>query len=211
MGQTKHFLYETRSGGIHKANWAPFRAVVDRLHAAVAPMSGSAGSDKQVVVVRNDESTVSLKLGHSEVTIRRLWRKDEYQVHRLPPTLEIDSLSDLFVRSVYLALFFHAPASAVVELRSTGCMDGWNEARHLFEQTTGQKIDLHLMDANEQLCKGFSTPLPKTGDAHLIGLAEKVTGIPNPSDMGEPEVSMDGGDVPTTASKIPFVSHSWFF
>jgi hypothetical protein len=124
--------------------------------------------------------------------------------------MEVDALSDLFIRSVYLVLAVYAPTGTRLELRSTGCLDGWVEARDLFEHATGKAVDIDLMAADEKLCKGFGSPLLATGDTHLAGLAAKVTGVPAAADIGEPDqAAIDSA--PASVFNIPFVSHSWFF
>lgn len=209
MSQNKHFLYEHRTKGIPKFDWRNIREAVDKLQALVMPMSGSPGSFAQIAA-GSDENCLYLTLGGEERVIRRIWPKKEYDAPKLPGTISIDGLSDLFIRSVYLAVAFYAPAGTRLELRSTGCLDGWKEARDLFGHATGNVLDIDRMVANERLCKGFDSPLPETGDSHLIGLATKIIGLPTATDMGDPEWAGTSSGL-ATVRDIPFVSHSWFF
>lgn len=202
----EHFLYEHRSKGIIKADWTKIRAAANKMLAMVDPTSGVPGTSFAISEVRNDIDNLSYQLGSEFVSINRTWKKKHYEAPEIPKTYRFDPVCDLFIRGVFLAIAFYTPKSVRHEIRSTGALSGWKEARDLFEHATGEALDLDLMVADERLCKGFDTPLPVDGDAHLAGLTASLTGSPDASDMGDPETTEPAGVRDNSVA-----SHSWFF
>lgn len=206
----EHFLYEYRSKGIIKADWAKIRAAADKMRELVDPTSGIPGTSFAIGEVRNDTDNLSYQLGSEFVSINRIWKKKHYEAPEIPKTYHFEPVCDLFLRGVFLAIAFYTPKSVGHEIRSTGSLSGWVEAQKLFEAATGELQDVHLMAATERLCKGFDTPLPVDGDFHLTDLAATLVGEQEGGDATKPMTAAAKGDS-TPIRDIPISGQSWFF
>lgn len=173
VAEVKIFHYEVRKSGIPDSNWRRICTAAEKLHTMFKPLASKLGANIEIETLQQSSPRLAFHVGDSYFMSRRLWSKGEYTANPMPQTLTVEPLEDIFTRCLLLIVVHYAPKSTGLQIRSSGCVDGWMEAQTIVG-ALNLKNDLNQLIDDEDLAKGFDNPLPISGDDHLLGMAARV-------------------------------------